>query len=111
MSKSTHMVVRTTDHPEVRLTRTAAGSTLPSMPIRILDTGLTARQEEYLIAEWTACRLIGEALQAEIDHATYSRSFETQMKLWEENKAQGDKCHSVLVELRARRKARSDSRN
>ncbi len=81
------------------------------MLIRILDTGLTARQEEHLIAEWTACRRKWRALEAEIVHATHSRLFDDQVKLWQEVKVQGDKCHGLLVELRALRKAKHDSRN
>ncbi len=78
------------------------------MPRRILDTPLTEQQEDQLIADWTACRLKGEALQAEIDHATCSRLFDDQVKLWQEVKVQGDKCHKLLVELRACRKARRE---
>jgi hypothetical protein len=78
------------------------------MPVRILNTALTARQEDRLVADWTECRRIGDALLAEIEHATYCRLLDTQVKLWKECKAQGDKCHSLLVELRARREARHD---
>jgi hypothetical protein len=76
------------------------------MPTRILDTGLTAQQEERLIADWTECCRVGDALLAELEHPTFSRRFETQINLWREARDQGDRCHSLLVALRERRKAR-----
>ncbi len=79
------------------------------MVIRNLDTALTPRQEEQLLSDWTECCRKWHALEAEIAHATHSRLFDDQVKLWQEVKVQGDKCHSMLVELRERRKAERDS--
>jgi hypothetical protein len=77
------------------------------MPIRTPDTALTVEQEERLIADWTDCCRVGDALQAELEHPTFSRRFESEMNLWREARAQGDRCHSLLVALRQRRKARA----
>ena len=63
-----------------------------------------ALEEDRLIAEWTEANRSRIALQAELDQATYCRLYSSQIKLLQMSKAAGDKCHDLIIRLRAHRK-------
>ena len=63
------------------------------------------------MTDWIECRRIGNVLQANLEYANVDHLCDAQLKLWQEAEAHGDKCHEILVELRARRKIRGNIPN
>jgi hypothetical protein len=64
----------------------------------------TYREEDArLVAEWLEACQKRDALQAELSAPTTSRLYDTQATLLRTTKAAGDKCHYLLVKLRAHR--------
>lgn len=61
------------------------------------------------MADLVRARKKGAALQAELEHPTFSRLYGTQMMLLEAVKSAGDECHSLLIAMRANRKARNEA--
>ena len=66
-------------------------------------------EEDRLRREWILADWKRSALQAELDKPTFSRSLNAQTVLVNKVKAAGDKCHSLMVALRAHRKTRGQS--
>jgi hypothetical protein len=60
-------------------------------------------EDDRLVAEWIEACQKRDALQAELNEPSASRLYETQVTLLRTKKAAGDKCHHLLVELRAHR--------
>jgi hypothetical protein len=56
------------------------------------------------MSEWIEACHKRDALQAELNHPSMSRVYETQATLLRTTKAAGVKCHHLLVELCAHRK-------
>jgi hypothetical protein len=71
----------------------------------------TERDEERRMAEWTECNKNSCELRAELEHPTVSRLHSAQLKLWLAVKAKGDKCHSLLVAIRAKRMINAAAKN
>jgi hypothetical protein len=65
--------------------------------------------EDRLMVEWIEAVQKRSALLSELDKPTVSRKCGTQTKLLNEIRTSGAKCHSLLVALRAHRKARRHS--
>jgi|SRR5580700_3762878 hypothetical protein len=61
-------------------------------------------EDARLVAAWIEACQKRDALQAELNHPSMSRVYETQARLLRTTKAAGAKCHHLLVELRAHRK-------
>jgi hypothetical protein len=61
-------------------------------------------EDARLVAAWIKACHERDALQAELCEPTASRLYETQATLIRTTKAAGDKCHHLLVELRAHRR-------
>jgi hypothetical protein len=64
------------------------------------------QEEDHLMAEWIEARQKRVALQAELDRPTASRLYDSQLRLLTAVKTAGDKCHDLVVKLRAIRKRR-----
>jgi hypothetical protein len=76
-------------------------------PIRIRGYQEDARLQEEdarLEAEWLASRREKDALQAELNHPTISRLYETQVEIVRKTRVVGSKCHDLLVRLRSSRR-------
>ena len=68
------------------------------------DQELDDQEEDArLVAAWIEACQKRDALQAELNEPTGSRLYETQARLLRTTQAAGDKCHHLLVELRAHR--------
>jgi hypothetical protein len=66
----------------------------------------TNAQEDRLMVEWIEAVQERSALQAECDKPTFSRKLGAQAKLVNAIKTSGDKCHRLLVALRAHREVK-----
>jgi hypothetical protein len=65
----------------------------------------TYREEDArLVVEWLEACQKRDALQAELSAPTISRLYDTQATLLRTTKAAGEKCHYLLVKLRAQRR-------
>jgi hypothetical protein len=62
-------------------------------------------EDAALVAEWVEACKRRDALKTELSEPTTSRLYEAQATLLQTSKAAGDKCHYLLVKMRARRKA------
>jgi hypothetical protein len=58
-------------------------------------------EEARLIVEWLEARHMRDALKAELNVPTFSRLYDAQATLLRTTKAADEKCHYLLVKLRA----------
>jgi hypothetical protein len=62
-------------------------------------------EDASLVAEWVEACKRRDALKTELSEPTASRLYQAQATLLQTSKAAGDKCHYLLVKMRARRNA------